>query len=159
MKKIRFTACASGIRLPDCSKLARNWKNDNDVTVFWYDVIISFFTRCFVSIVKFSHWSKFHVNIITGSEVITIFFYKGLNRNLEIGNTLFWVLPNIWRLLQVTDTKFDKNVSNKMLLNATKRQGNSFYRFWVIKGKPTGERGNYPPPPPRLGLMENILLL
>ena len=30
-----------------------------------------------------------------------------------------------------------------MLLNAAKCQGYSFYRFWVIKGKPTG--GNYPP--------------
>ena len=26
-----------------------------------------------------------------------------------------------------------------MLLNATKGQGYSFYCFWVIKGKPTGE--------------------
>ena len=29
---------------------------------------------------------SFHVNIITGSEVVTIFVYKGLTRNLEIGN-------------------------------------------------------------------------
>ena len=29
-----------------------------------------------------------NVNIITYSGVMTIFFYKGLNRNLEIGNTL-----------------------------------------------------------------------
>ena len=33
----------SGIRLPDCSKLAMNWKNDNDVTVFRHDVIVNFF--------------------------------------------------------------------------------------------------------------------
>ena len=33
-------------------------------------------------------------------------------------------------------TKFGTNVSNKMLLNAAKYQGYSFYRFWVIKGKP-----------------------
>ena len=33
----------SGIRLPDCSKLAINWKNDNDVTVFRHDVIVNFF--------------------------------------------------------------------------------------------------------------------
>ena len=26
-----------------------------------------------------------------GSRVMTIFFYKGLTRNLEIGNTPFWV--------------------------------------------------------------------
>ena len=29
---------------------------------------------------------------------LTIFFYKGLNRNLEIGNTYVWALSNIWRL-------------------------------------------------------------
>ena len=35
------------------------------------------------SLVKFSYWSKFHVSVITGSGVITIFFYKGLTRNPE----------------------------------------------------------------------------
>ena len=34
-----------------------------------------------------SYWSKFHVNNITGSGVMTIFFCKGLTRNPEIGNT------------------------------------------------------------------------
>ena len=96
------------------------------------------FWRCFVSLIKFSYWSKFHVNIITGSGVVTIFFYKGLTRNPEIGNNPVWVLPSIWRLGQVRDTKFGKNVSNKMLLNAAKHQGYSFYRFCVIKVKPTG---------------------
>ena len=43
--------------------------------------------RCFASLVKFSYWSKFHLNIITGSGVMTIYFYKGLTRNPEIGNT------------------------------------------------------------------------
>ena len=33
----------SGIRSPDCFKLARNPKNDNDVTIFQYDVSINFF--------------------------------------------------------------------------------------------------------------------
>ena len=42
------------------------------------------------------------------------------------------------------DTKFGTNVSNRMLLNAAKFQGYSFYRFWVIKGKPT--RGVKLPP-------------
>ena len=36
---------------------------------------------------QISYWSKFHVNIITGSRIMTIFFYKGLTRNPEIGNT------------------------------------------------------------------------
>ena len=35
------------------------------------------------------------------------------------------------------DTKFGKNVSNRMLMNE-KYQGYSFYQFWVINGKPTG---------------------
>ena len=66
------------------------------------------------------------------------FFSKGLTRNLEIGNIPVWVLPNIWRLGRVTDTKFDTSVSNRMLLKAAKFQGYSFYRSCIIKGKPTG---------------------
>ena len=132
----------------NCSKLAKNPKNDNDITISRHDVIVKIFWCGFVSLVKFSYWSKFHVNIITGSGIMTIFFYKGLTRNPEIGNTPVWVLPNIWRLERVIVTKFSTNVSNRMLLNAAKFQGYSFYRFWVIKGKQTG--GFYPPP--RLGL-------
>ena len=41
-----------------------------------------------------------------------------MTRNPEIGNTPAWVLPHIWRLGQVRDTKFGRDVSNKMLLNA-----------------------------------------
>ena len=67
---------------------------------------------------------------------MTIFDYKGLTRNLEIGNTPIWVLPNIWRLEWVRDAKPDTNVSNEKLLDAAKCQVYSFYRFWVIKGKP-----------------------
>ena len=101
--------------------------------MFQHDVIFKFSWRCFVFLVKFSYWSKFHVNIITGSGVMTISFYKVLTRNLEIGNTPVWVFPNIWRLEQVRNTKFGTNISNKMLLNAAKCQGLKFYRFWVIE--------------------------
>ena len=113
---------------------------------------ISLFWRCFVSLVKFRYWAKFHVNIITGFGIVTIFFLKRLNRSLEIGNTPVWVSSNIWRLEQFINTKFGTNVSNRMLLNATKLDGDRFYRFWVIKGKPTGRGVKLPPPPPRLGL-------
>ena len=144
----------SGMRPPDCSKMARNLKKDKDVRIFRHDVNVKRFWRCFVSFVKFSYWSKFHINIIAGSGILTIFFYKGLTRNPEIGNTPVWVLSNIWRLGRVMDTKFGTNVSNRMLLNAAKFQGYSFYRSWVIKGKPTGEGVKLPPPPTplRLGL-------
>ena len=98
---------------------------------------LTFFLNFFC---QFSCWFKFHVNIIAGSGVTTIFFYKGLTRNPEIRNTAVWVLPNIWRLGQVRDNKFGMNASNKMLLNAAKCQSYSFYCFWVIKWKPVGRR-------------------
>ena len=110
-----------GTRLPDCSKLAINWKKDNDVTIFRHDVTVSFFWHCFISLMKFSYWSKCHINIITGSGVMTIFIYKGLTRKLEIGNTPVWVLPNIWRLGKVGYIKVSTNLLIKcgwMLQNA-----------------------------------------
>ena len=54
-----------------------SWKNDNDVTGCRHEIILKLFWRCFGFLVKVSYWSKFHVNITTGSRVITIFFYKG----------------------------------------------------------------------------------
>ena len=73
-KKKGFADSVSGIRSPDCSKLAKKSKSDNDGNIFRHDVIVKFFLT-------------FHVNIVTGPEIITIFFYKGLTRNPEIGNT------------------------------------------------------------------------
>ena len=63
----------------DCFKLEINWKNDNDVTICQHDVIVKFF-----DVILFLLSSLNHVNIITGSEVMTIYFHKGLTRNLEI---------------------------------------------------------------------------
>ena len=58
-ENITFADSVSGIRPQDCSKLAKNPKNDNNVTFFRHDVIVEFFCCCFVSLVKFSYWSKF----------------------------------------------------------------------------------------------------
>ena len=99
---------------------------------FWHEVIVNFFWLCFFSLDKFSYWPKFHVNIITGSGVMTISFYKGFLRNPEIRRNPVRVLFNIWRLGRVKNTKFGTNVSNKMLLKSTKYQSYSFYLFWVI---------------------------
>ena len=59
----------------------------NDVTNFRDDFIVKIFLRCFVYFIKFSYWSKFTVNIISRSVVMTIYFQKGLIRNREIRNT------------------------------------------------------------------------
>ena len=71
-----FADTVSGIRPLECSKLAKNPKNDNDVIIFRHDLSVKFFWHFFVSLVTFSYWSKFHVNIITGSGIMAIFFYK-----------------------------------------------------------------------------------
>ena len=102
--------------------------------------------------------SRFHVNIVTGSGIMTIFFYNRLTRNPEIGNSPVWVLPNIWRIAWVIDTKFGTNISNRMSLNAARCQGYRFYRFWVIKGKPTGEGGLKLPPPFQIRVNELRIL-
>ena len=132
---LSLTNYASRIQLPDCSKLASNQKNNIDVTICQHEATANFFWHHFISLVKFSYWSKFHVSIITGSGVMTIFL---LEIDQKSRNTTIWVLPNIWRLGLVRDTIFGTNVSNEMLLNTAKCQGYSFYRFWVIKGKAIG---------------------
>ena len=76
-ENIHFADSVSGIRTSGCSKLAKNPKNDNGVTISRQDVIVKIFGRCFVSLFKFGYWSKFHVNMITCSGIMTIYFYKG----------------------------------------------------------------------------------
>ena len=43
MENVSFTDYVSGIRLPADSKLAINWKNDNDVKLCRHDVSSIFF--------------------------------------------------------------------------------------------------------------------
>ena len=112
-----------------------------------------------VCLINISYWSKFHANIMTGYGFMTIFVYKGLTWNPEIGITPVWVFLNIWRLGRVRDTKFGTNVSNKKLLNTAKCQGYNFYRFWVIKKKPTGAVKSPSPHPPRLVLKKAIIII
>ena len=67
---------------------------------------LCFFWRCLISLLDFSYWSKFHVNIITGSTVMTIFLYKGLtrNRNPEIPTSEYWsILSRAWRELAIAN--------------------------------------------------------
>ena len=66
------------------SKLVKNQKFHNDITIFWHDINVKFFWRWRVSLIKFSYWFKFHINVITGSGVMAIFVYKGFDQ--EPGN-------------------------------------------------------------------------
>ena len=127
----------SGIRLLDCSKLTKllqKWQWCHNLQT-WHHRQFFFI---FVSLVKCSCCSKFHVNIITGSGFMTIFFMRDWLEIWRLKIPPAWVLPNIWRLGRVRGTIFGPYVSNKRLLNAAKCQGYSFLHFWVIKGEPTG---------------------
>ena len=67
-ENVSLTDHACGIRHPNCPKLAINRKNKNDITIWRNDVTIRLFWHCLDSLVKFSYWSKFHLNVSTGSE-------------------------------------------------------------------------------------------
>ena len=111
------------------------------------------FLTFFVFLVKVSYLPKFHVNIITGSGVMTISFYKGLTRNPEIGNIPVWVLSNIWKLGRVKNTKFGTNVSNKILLKLQNAKVAAVTISELLRENQ--QRGKITPPPfspPRLGL-------
>ena len=89
----------SGIRLPNCSKSEkRQWRHNLPIWRFAYTTLSIIFDVVFVSFVNFSYWYKFHRNIVIGFGVMTIYFYKGLTRNPNIGNTPIWVLPNEGKL-------------------------------------------------------------
>ena len=114
--------------------------------------MVKCFRRWFDSLVKFIYWFKFHVNIITGSGVTTICFYKGLTRNPEIGNTPVWVWPNIWRLGRVR-TPLIKCYLMLQYVRVTAFTFSELLR--------ENQQGVKLPPPlsPRLGLMNKCYLL
>ena len=75
-ENLSFVNHTFGIRLPDGCKLAINWEKENDVTICWHDAIVKLFLPYRTFLLKFSYWSKFHVNIMNGSGVMTVFIYK-----------------------------------------------------------------------------------
>ena len=107
-----FIDYASGISLPDCSKLE-------------------------TKLGKRQWCHNFHVNIITGYGVMTIFFCKGLTRNRDIGNTLVWILTNIWTLGWIRDANFTGMSVIKCYWMLQNIRVTALYHFWVIEGKST----------------------
>ena len=118
MEMLNFSDYTSCIRFLGCSKLAINQKNNIHVTFFW---------------------SKFHVIIITGSEVITIGIYKGLSRNPEIGNVLVSVFPKIWKLRQVRDKNLARIFLMKCYYMLQNTRATAFTVFELLRKKPQRE--------------------
>ena len=73
------------------------------VKVFRHEVNVKFFWRCCVLLVRFSYWSHFQVNIVTGSRVMTIFLYKDRPeiREPEIPTSEFCPISGDWDKLGI----------------------------------------------------------
>ena len=73
------------------------------VKVFQHEVNVKFFWRCCVLLVRFSCWSHFQVNIVTGSRVMTIFLYKDRPeiREPEIPTSEFCPISGDWDKLGI----------------------------------------------------------
>ena len=86
-------------------KFITNQKNDNDFTVCLHNFIVKFFLNCCGFLVNFSYWSKFYVNVITGSGVVTI-FYEELTRNPESWNISpkFCPISGDWGEIEIRNT-------------------------------------------------------
>ena len=91
------------MRLPDCSKLAINRKNGNDIKICWHDVLVKFFLTLFVCLLKFSYWYKFHLDIITSSGVMTIYFVRDWPeiQKLKIPPSEFCPISGDWGMLEI----------------------------------------------------------
>ena len=77
----------SGIWLPPFSILAVNYYIEDDVIIYRHEVITILFDVIILLLSR--RWPKFHVNINTGSGVMTSFIYERLDqksgsRNLKI---------------------------------------------------------------------------
>ena len=115
------------------------------------------FWRSFVSLVKCSQWSKFHVNIITDFGVMSISFYKGLTRNPEIGNTPVCVLPNTLGLGRVRIPNLARTRLIKCYWMLRNARVTVFILSELFRENQQGGKITLPPPPPppRLGLNTN----
>ena len=82
-----MTDYESEFRLPDSSKLPKNCKNDNGVTIFRHDFIVRFF-----------HVVLFFLSILV---IGAVFFYKGLTRNPKIGSIEYCPICGDWNELGI----------------------------------------------------------
>ena len=96
----------SRMSLLNSSKLLTNWKSDDDILIWQHNFIVKYFWSCRVSLIKFSYWSKFHVNIITGSGIFLL--WPEMEKSEKFLSE-FFAIPGDW----VKDIIFDTNVSDE----------------------------------------------
>ena len=157
---ISFIDCAFGPRLPDCSKLSINRKNDNDVINFRHDFILKYFWRDFVSVINFSYWAKFHVSIITGSGVITFFCYKGWPeiQKSEIHPSEFCPISGEWDELGIPYLAGVSVVKCYWMLQNAKSTAFTVSELLRENQQGAGRGAVIPFPLPKLGLRKQLTI-
>ena len=138
----------SGIWLLDCSKLAINWKNDNDVTISdmtspsnFFDVVF-FLLWVLVTGLSFMSISSLFLELWQFSVIRD---WPDIWKS-EIPPSEFCPISGDWDKLRIPDLAWMSLITCYwMLQNARATVFTvSFYRFWVIKGikgKPTRRGG------------------
>ena len=116
------------------------------------------FWRCSVFLVKLSYWSKFQINIISGSGVTTASFYKGLIRNPEIRNTpvKFWPIFGDWSKLGIPNLALRSLIKCYWMLKNTRVT--AFTNSGYYKGKTNRGRGCITPTQPRLNKVMKVII-
>ena len=134
-------------------RTAPNWpkirKMTNNVTIFRHDVIVNFFWRCFVPLIKFSSGSSFMLISSLVLELWQFYFIEDWKeiRKWEIPPSGFCPISGDWDKLWILNLARMSLIEYYWLLQNAR--GYSFYHFWYIKGKPT-EGVKLPPPLPPL---------
>ena len=110
---------------------------DIDITIFQHDNIVKFFSRCFISLVKFSYWSSF----MSISSLFLGLWQFSFTRNWpeilkwEIPLFEFFPISEDWDELGIPDVAGMSLIKCYwMLQNASV----AAFTVWLIKGKPTG---------------------
>ena len=132
-------------RFSDYSNSVINQENNNDITIYWHDVIVNFLDVVLLALSKLVTGPRF---MLISSLVLELWQFSFIR-----------VWPEI-RKSKIPSSEFCP-ISGDWLPNARVTTF-SVYRFWLIKGKPTEGRGILPPPPPPLpwlGLANSYIVL
>ena len=130
-----------------CLKLAVNWKDGNGITLFWHDAWWNFCDAVLFLFLSLVAGPRFMSILPLVLELWQFPFIRDWSeiRKSQIPPSEFFPISRDWGEFGLPNLT---RTSDKMLMNAAKCQGYSFYCFLFIKG--TTNRGlKLPPPPPQ----------
>ena len=128
----------SGIQLLDCSKMTINWKNDTDIRICRHEVITKFFNVALFLLSSLVSGPSF---MSVSSLVLELWQFSFIRdwpeiRKSDIPLSEFCQISRDWGELGIPNLTQVSLIKRLWLLQNARV---TFYRFWVIRGKPTGE--------------------